>query len=668
MQALMDDAYRFAQYFANSINQHPLQVYATALPFTPINTTLYCHFHNHSQLPLITRGGQESWSPLLLAIRDISKCTCIVFSPDGTRVLCGTSDRTFHVHDVATGAMIFASKRTRLNYLAPCPVNCTFSPDGSWIVSVHYQDNQLSLYVWSSSSGEQTIEPLHIGPFDIGDELSTPIVSPDGLLIACSSHSTIHVWNANSGVKVTTAVGDQQHSPSVLAFSPDSKRIVAGSSKGTVSSWDSILGVEVLGPLRGHNGRILSIYVTSDGGQIFSIATDSQVRIWDAMSGANTFVSSLQGPSQILAAAFSVDGRQLLLRTYDRAAGGAIGVWDPLSGMQTLRIAADVFDYSPAVAWSPCGKVIASAEKDYVGLWDTAVSAKPLVNTRKWKRCDALSYSSDGTRIAFAISEHGYAPIIIIIDAMTGEEIYEPLQGHRLSITAVVFCSDGLLIASCSNDDTIRIWDATNGATICAITELEDAVQSIAFSPDGQRIVSGSCDTIRVWDAKSGAALLGPFGQDDDMILSVGYSPDGTRIVSGSTQHNVYVWDAASGAQILGPLEGGRRAYAPNSVGFSPDGSKIGFRSLYLEQWDATTGTGIETISPRVACKCGVFDRFVVDCDNMWITDVTTGFALSCPPLAMANVILTTSSQTSVAFATDTELYVMHFPVWMLTS
>ena len=82
-------------------------------------------------------------------------------------------------------------------------------------------------------------------------------------------------------------------------------------------------------------------------------------------------------------------------------------------------------------------------------------------------------------------------------------------------------------------------------------------VVAVAFSPDGQRIVSGSEDkTLRLWDAKSGAPIGAPLRGHDDAVSSVAFSPDGQRIVSGSGDKTLRLWDAKSGAPIGAPLRG----------------------------------------------------------------------------------------------------------------
>ena len=111
------------------------------------------------------------------------------------------------------------------------------------------------------------------------------------------------------------------------------------------------------------------------------------------------------------------------------------------------------------------------------------------------------------------------------------------------------------------------------------IAEGPERVRSVAFSPDGQRIVSGSNDkTLRVWDAATGQPIGQPLTGHTDPVVSVAFSPDGHRVVSGSTDKTVRVWDADTGQQIGSPITGNTGMV--ESVAFSPDGHRIASGSL----------------------------------------------------------------------------------------
>ena len=124
-----------------------------------------------------------------------------------------------------------------------------------------------------------------------------------------------------------------------------------------------------------------------------------------------------------------------------------------------------------------------------------------------------------------------------------------PLRGHDDVVFSVAFSPDGSKIISGSKDNTIRVWDPTTGIEVLPpLRGHDDLINSVAFSPDGSKIISGSDDhTIRVWDATTGFALLPPLQGHDDFVYSVAFSPDGSKIISVSDDMAVRVWDAVTG-------------------------------------------------------------------------------------------------------------------------
>ncbi|RYP07905.1 hypothetical protein DL765_008975 [Monosporascus sp. GIB2] len=121
------------------------------------------------------------------------------------------------------------------------------------------------------------------------------------------------------------------------------------------------------------------------------------------------------------------------------------------------------------------------------------------------------------------------------------------------------------------NDYTVKVWDVTTGAyfltfegygggvwsgarrrarTLSTLKNYDSRVSSVAFSPDGSRLTSGSSDyTVKVWDAATGACLSTLEGYGDRVSL-VAFSPDRSRLTSGSRDKTVKVWDAATGAYL----------------------------------------------------------------------------------------------------------------------
>src|SRR5258706_360161 len=131
-----------------------------------------------------------------------------------------------------------------------------------------------------------------------------------------------------------------------------------------------------------------------------------------------------------------------------------------------------------------------------------------------------------------------------MVNYCTGSAVGKPLEGHRKYVWSVAYSPDGQYIISGSADRTSQIWNAETGTAIHKPLEGHtDCVVSVTYSPDGQHIISGSSDTtIQIWDAKTGVAVRKTLEGHMGEVMSVAYSPDGQRIISASADGIIHVW------------------------------------------------------------------------------------------------------------------------------
>jgi WD40 repeat protein len=169
------------------------------------------------------------------------------------------------------------------------------------------------------------------------------------------------------------------------------------------------------------------------------------------------------------------------------------------------------------------------------------------------------------------------------------------LTGHTSIVISVAVTPDGTKIVSGSWDGTIRVWDVVTGELLGEPLSWDSGeVTSLAVTPDGTKIVSGGSDkTIRVWDLATGAPVGEPLAGHTSWVTSVAVTPDGTRIVSGSHDNTVRVWDLVTGAPVGQPLTG--HTSSMNSVTVTPDGTKIvsGSSDTTIRVWDLATGAPV---------------------------------------------------------------------------
>jgi PKD repeat protein len=229
------------------------------------------------------------------------------------------------------------------------------------------------------------------------------------------------------------------------------------------------------------------------------------------------------------------------------------------------------------------------------------------------------------------------------------------LEGHTSSVFSVAFSPDGKLLASGSWDDTVKLWEVSTGQEVRTLEGHTNSVWSVAFSPDGKLLASGSLDdTVKLWDAATGRELRTLEGHTDD-VESVAFSPDGKLLASGSDDDTIKLWDVATGS-VVRTLRG--HTGDVESVAFSPDGKLLasGSGDDTIKLWDAATGQELRTLEGHTAWVLSVAfspDGQILasgsDDDTIKLWDAATGRLVRTLEGHTAWVL-------SVAFSPDGEL------------
>jgi WD40 repeat protein len=120
------------------------------------------------------------------------------------------------------------------------------------------------------------------------------------------------------------------------------------------------------------------------------------------------------------------------------------------------------------------------------------------------------------------------------------------MLGHKGAVRAVAYSPDGRLIASGSDDRSVRLWDARTGKAFGPPLEGHTgSVIALMFSSDGKQVISGSLDdSVRHWEVSSGQPLAVTLHNDPNLLRALVFGPDGTRVVSADDNDVLRIWDA----------------------------------------------------------------------------------------------------------------------------
>ncbi|CAE6472700.1 unnamed protein product [Rhizoctonia solani] len=307
------------------------------------------------------------------------------------------------------------------------------------------------------------------------------------------------------------------------------------------------LGLLSLIPL-GSDVRCISY---SSDGRLFAAGTwDGRILIWDAGSCRMTIDPILDHSDSVQAIAISPDGTRISSGSHDKT----IRIWDTQNGQLVAGPLECHRDHIWSVNYSPDGQWLASGSMDgIVCIWSTNTWQRKSLIERNGM-VHSTMFSLDSTMVAA-----GFDSLIYLFDPLTGQSIADPLKGHTNSIKSLAFLPDGKRLVSGSDDCTICIWDINSGQILFGpFREHTSGLSDIRVSPDGRWLISAADDNkMLMWSTQNWQGLT--IFRNTGIVRSFRFSPDGLRLVSGSADGGVRIWEAegfSNEQAVVSQLEG----------------------------------------------------------------------------------------------------------------
>jgi WD40 repeat protein/energy-coupling factor transporter ATP-binding protein EcfA2 len=462
-----------------------------------------------------------------------------------------------------------------------------FSPDGKTLAS---GNGNGTIILWDIETGQQLGQPLKEHP----DSVLSLAFSPDGKTLASSSYEGgIKLWDVQSHRPIDPRLSEGAFS---VAFSPDGNTLASGSISGVIL-WDIETGQQLGQPLSGDPGMVWSVAFSPDGRMLASggcemrttntLCSQGDVILWNVETRQPIDQPVRGQQDTVHSVAFSADGKTLASGSDD----GTIILWDVTTRQQLGQPLSGHSVKVNSIAFSPDSKTLASGSDDgTIILWDVTIrqqlgqplSGYSILAMSVAFNADGKTLASGGCELNSDTGECRQGEIILW-DMETRQPIGQPLKGPIGQVTSVAFSPDGKTLASGSNK--IILWDVQSHRTIDP--PLSEGAFSVAFNPDGKMLASGSYDgTIILWDVKTHQRLGQPLSWHSGPVMSLAFSRDGKMLVSGSEDNPIILWDVKTHQRLGQPLSG--YSGSIKSVAFSAAGKKLasGSNDRTITLWD----------------------------------------------------------------------------------
>ncbi|CAM9810830.1 unnamed protein product [Chrysoparadoxa australica] len=365
--------------------------------------------------------------------------------------------------------------------------------------------------------------------------------SPNGKCLASGGGDfTVRFWDVNTCLPKHTCRGHKHH---VLctAWSPDGKRFVSGDRHGEIRIWNPETGEQVGQPLKGHKQWITGLawepmHRNSACERLASSSKDSTVKIWNFRTGQ--CVGTLSGHADSVEC-ICWGGEGLL---YSGSRDRTIKVWNVERSKADSRRQVGILvrtlvghGHRVNTLALSCEDVLRTGPFGYRGGgFDSPEAAKEAAQARydeaRSGKPEALVSGSDDFTLFLWNPAEDKKPIA-------------RLTGHQQAVNHIAFSPDGNYFASASFDKKVKVWNGKTGKFIATLTGHVGAVYRVAWSADSRLLVSASKDsTVKLWEMSSLKRAKATLPGHADEVFALAWSPSGEQVASGSKDRTIKIW------------------------------------------------------------------------------------------------------------------------------
>ena len=390
-------------------------------------------------------------------------------------------------------------------------IHAVFSQDGKRLVTAAHPSaapkaaDPTEVQAWDPLTGKMVGPLVHL---DKGVVMLA--ISPDGQRVAAATGTAVKLWNPTTGLPNMLSL---EHPALVFAldFSLDGKLLAAGCEDGSANVWDAAKG-ELIRAVKGPEGmRTCAVAFSPDslrlliGGGTKS-ADRGYLQHW-ALNAHDPISAPTEEKGEVMAAAFSPDGRNYLTRSLLPVVNLQFFAECQLWDTSTQQPAAAPF---PSVAFPLSGNLVFSPDSKIILNMDGigAVSRRRRPGQPQMLQHDGalgkVALSQDGKILLTCVRKADWRSEAHVWDAVTRVHLAGPIP-FSCEPDAADLSPDGKTIAIGTISEAVQFWDAATGMKKAAHIAANN-VQSLAFSPDGTRLVTATRDAAELWDAAAGSA------------------------------------------------------------------------------------------------------------------------------------------------------------------